>query len=189
MKTMLVVLMLCVFAASASAATMVPMSDSSLSAVAAGNGQGGGGGGDDHHGDSDTSLLIETFVIDQGQQNVTALNLVNAGGPVQVGSNILVVTSPEMARIDGSTVIQAVVNLQHQECAPCAFDDATLQTGVSGRGQQNACAVNLVNAAGAVNAGSNILAVVSCDGPAGISDSCVAQVVVNGACQTTPFSF
>lgn len=183
MKTMLVVLMLCVFAASASAATMVPMSDSSLSAVTAGDGHDGDGHG------SDSELLIETFVTDRGQQNVTALNLVNAGGPVQVGSNILVVSAPQMARIDGSSVVQAVVNLQHQECAPCAFDNATLQTGVSGQGQQNACALNLVNAAGAVNAGSNILAVVSCDGPAGISDSCVTQVVLNGACQTTPGPF
>jgi len=157
---------------------MIPLSDDSLSAVSAGNHH--------HHGDDDKVLLVETFIIDQGQQYAMALNLINAGGPVQVGNNALIAVAPGCVGILGSTVIQAVVNLEHHQCAPCAFDEATLETGVSGQGQQYATALNLINAAGTVQVGNNLIALMSCDGVAGVVDSCVVQAVVNGACQTTP---
>ena len=174
MRVTLALLAILAFAAGASAATMTPMSDSGLAAVTAGFGHG------------EDELLVETFVIEKGQQYASALNLINAGGPVQVGNNILVASSPECTGILGSSVVQAVINLEHHECAPCDFDDATLETGISGNGQQHATAMTLINTAGSAQVGTNLIALSSCDGGAGVVDSCVTQVVVNGACQTTP---
>jgi hypothetical protein len=171
-KALMVVLMLCLFAASASAATMTPMSDSGLSGISAGY--------------DSAAFKVEVEVKDQGQQFATALNLINAGGPVQVGNNILVVASPECATIEDAAIVQAVVNLQHQECSPCEFETAKLEVEIKDQGQQNVCALNLVNSAGAVNAGTNLLAVVSLDDCASIDGALIIQAVVNGSCQTSP---
>ena len=160
MKATLVVLLMCVFAASASAATMTPLSDADLSQVAAGNG--------------DSELEIEIDIDEQGQQYVNVLNLINAGGPVQVGTNQLVV-SGNLAGLIGAEIQQVVANEIDDECE---FDEVELEVEISDQGQQNAYALVLINTTGSAQVGANIVALSG--GSAGlIKDSSVQQVVAN----------
>ncbi len=168
MKAVLLVLLLCVFAVSAGASMMMPLSNSTLSAVTAGN----------HTDDYYASLEIK----DKGQQNVNALNLINAIGPVQVGTNVLVAQADDMAGINKSEVSQTVVNAVLTQCSMCDFDDAGIEVEVKDKGQQDVNALNVINGGGSVQVGTNIIALCSGD-TAGVNKSSLSQCVVNVAAQ------
>ncbi len=164
MRATLVLLVLCVFAASASAATMTPLSDAGLSAISAGNGDGG-------------ELEIEIDVDEQGQMYVSALNLINAGGPVQVGTNQLV-ASANIAAVVGSQIQQVVTNQIDDACSVCEFEEVDLEVDIDDQGQQFASALNLINTTGAAQVGTNIVAL-SGGSAALVNNSSVTQLVVN----------
>lgn len=163
-------------AAAMASAAVTPLSDSSLSAIAAGDGPGGPGGPGGHGNDKAYDAKVE--VEDYSQQYASALNLINAVGPVQAGNNILVLCHGE---IEDSMVHQSVMNFNATECSPCEFNDFELKVEVEDFSQQFASAMNLINSGGLVQAGNNLL--VLCGEDADIEGSCVMQTVMNSSGQ------
>jgi hypothetical protein len=160
----LVLLVLLAFAASASAATMTPLSDTSLSAVSAGNG--------------DSELEIEVEIEDFSQQYVRALNLINAGGAVQVGTNVFVATAECVAGIVKAGVEQTVVNVICEPCSICEFDDVEMEVEVEDCAQQGVHALNVINTTGSAQVGTNIAGLCA-GGAAGLYKAGLSQCVVN----------